>query len=83
MEYEGWHPYSLTNLSTRPSACLYSYQHVPSVAQAPDQSDILKAMVSKVPTVTANPKAALSLWSPLEPVLVLITCHKVGPDYVP
>lgn len=39
-------------------------------------------MVSKASTVAGNPKAAPGLCSPLEPVVVLITCHKVGPVHL-
>lgn len=50
----------------------------PQWAEAPDQSDNCKAS-----TVARNPKAASGLQSPSEPVLVLITHHKVSLDCLP
>lgn len=50
----------------------------PQWAEAPDQSDNCKAS-----TISRNPKAASGLQSPSEPVLVLITHHKVGLDCFP
>ena len=50
----------------------------PQWAEAPDRSDNCKAS-----TVARNPKAASGLQSPSEPVLVLITHHKVSLDCLP
>lgn len=39
-------------------------------------------MVFKASAVAVNPKAFPDFWNPLESILVLITCHKVGPVHL-